>query len=301
MKTICLLTIVAVHACWLTAVSADVTQLTTTCSDPGGGRMTNATVVMDSSIGGVIGFCTNRSGEYTAKLGYAGQLHDLVALQVSATPTTVQETATRQLVALGQFDDDTAGDLSDLASWRVVTGALVSVGSDGLATAATVYQNTTGTVAAQHDGKSGTQVLLVLNADPDNYGSYASDGIHDNWQVDYFGLNNPNAAPGEDPDNDGGDNEYEWITGTHPSDSASLFQVVGIEPVSGVSTQKDISFDPTFTSRTYQVVSCEALTSGVWTALGSYQESTNGTERTVRHVNATNTPTFYRVRVIYNP
>ena len=64
----------------------------------------------------------------------------------------------------------------------------------------------------------------------------------------------------------------------------------------------DVAFDPTFTSRTYQVVSCEGLTSGVWTALGSYQETTNGTEeRTVRHLTATNNPTFYRVQVSYDP
>jgi len=58
-------------------------------------------------------------------MGYTGQLYDLVALQVSTSPTTVQETATRQLVALGQFNDDTVANMSDAASWRVVTGALV--------------------------------------------------------------------------------------------------------------------------------------------------------------------------------
>jgi hypothetical protein len=213
----------------------------------------------------------------------------------------MNEETTRQLAALGKYDDDTVVDLSDTASWRVVTGALVSVGADGLATAAAVYADTTGTAEAQHNGESDSLVLLVLNSDPDNFGSYAGDGIYDDWQVGYFGVNNPKALPGEDPDEDGGDNEYEWITGTHPSNSASLFQIVDIEPVNGVSTQVDVSFDPTFTSRTYQVVSCEALTSGVWTGLGRFQESTNGTERTVRDLTASNTPVFYRVHVTYTP
>jgi hypothetical protein len=287
---------------WVGAdVSAFGTELSAASLDSGGGRVTNGTVTIDTCVGGVVGWCTNATGGQVAKVGYAGQLYDLVALQVSATPTTVQETATRQLVALGQFDDDTVGDLSDVASWRVVTGALISVGADGLATAATVYQNTTGTAEAKHDGKPDTLVLLVLNTDPDNFGSYAGDGIHDDWQVGYFGVHSTNALPTADPDRDGGNNEYEWITGTHPSNSASLFQIVKIEPVSGVSTQMDISFDPTFTSRTYQVVSVNALTSGAWTALGAFSESTNGTERTVRDLTATNTPVFYRVRVTYEP
>ena len=268
--------------------------------DSGGGPASNGTVRIDMCIGGVVGWCTNAGGQ-VAKVGYAGQLYDLVALEVSAMSTTVQEEATRQLVALGQFDDDTAADLSSTALWQAVSGALASIDGNGLATAAAVYENSTGTAQARHDGKSDTLVLLVLNTDPDNFGGYGSDGIHDDWQVGYFGLNNTNAWPTADPDKDGGDNEYEWITGTHPSNSASLFQIMRLEPVSGVSTQMDLTFDPTFTTRTYQVVSCEALTSGVWTALGSFQETTNGTERTVRHLNATNPPSFYRVRVTYNP
>lgn len=290
----------SVLLCLVTVVRAAAAELSIAGVDCGGGRATDGTVTIDSSVGGVVGWCTNSGGQ-VAKVGYAGQLYDLVALQVSANPASVDEEGTRQLVAVGQYDDDTVGALSDTASWRVVTGALVSVDADGLATAAAVYRNTTGTAEAKHNGKSDTQVLLVLNADPDNFGSYGGDGIHDDWQVGYFGVNNPKGASGEDPDEDGGDNEYEWITGTHPSNSASLFQIVEIEPVSGVSTQMDISFDPTFTSRTYQVVSCEALTSGVWTALGNFQESTNGTQRTVRDLTATNTPVFYRVRVTYAP
>lgn len=285
----------------LVAASANEAGFDAVSVDSGGGRMTNGNVVIDTSMGGVVGWCTNGTGAQVAKVGYAGQLFDLVALQVRANPTLVNEESTRQLVALGRFDDDTVADLSDIALWRVVNGALASIGADGLATAAAVYQNTTGTAEATRDGKSDTLVLMILNTNPDNFGSYAGDGLHDSWQIGYFGLDNPDAAPGEDPDEDGGDNEYEWITGTNPNNSTSLFQIVGIEPVSGVSTQMDVSFDPTFTSRTYQVVSCEALTSGVWTALGSYQETTNGTERTVRHLNATNNPTFYRVRVTYDP
>ena len=285
----------------LVAASANAAEFDAVSVDSGGGRITNGNVVVDTCVGGVVGWCTNGTGTQVAKVGYAGQIYDLIVLQVSANPTSVNEEAMRQLVALGQFDDDTVGDLSGVVSWRVVNGALAYIGADGLATAAAVYQDTTGTAEATRYGKSDTLVLMVLNTDPDNYGSYAGDGLHDSWQIGYFGLDNPDAAPGEDPDEDGVDNEYEWVTGTNPNNSTSLFQIVGIEQVSGVSTQMDVTFDPTFTSRTYQVVSCEVLTSGVWTALGSWQETSNGTERTVRDLNATNNPTFYSVRVTYDP
>lgn len=289
----------AFAAVTLMLVVAKAAELCAVSVDSGGGRATNGTVVIDTCVGGTVGWCTNGTATQVAKVGYAGQIYDLITLQVGANPTSVNEEATRQLVALGQFDDDTVADLSDVVLWRVVNGALASVGADGLATAAAVYEDTTGTAEAEHDGKSDSVVLLVLNTNPDNFGSYAGDGLHDNWQIGYFGLENPDAAPGNDPDGDGGDNEYEWITGTHPGNSNSLFRIVGIEPVSG--TQMDIAFDPAFTSRTYQVVSCEALTSGVWTALGSYKETTNGTERTVQDLDATNNPVFYRVRVTYDP
>ena len=45
-------------------------------------------------------------------------------------------------------------------------------------------------------GSTGSLNLTVLNVNQDNFGSYAGDGIGDDWQVQYFGLpSNPAAGP----------------------------------------------------------------------------------------------------------
>jgi endonuclease/exonuclease/phosphatase family metal-dependent hydrolase len=51
------------------------------------------------------------------------------------------------------------------------------------------------------------------------------------WQIQYFGsTNNPNAAPGADPDGDGMNNLAEFMAGTIPTNSASVFRITTIAP-----------------------------------------------------------------------
>jgi len=51
------------------------------------------------------------------------------------------------------------------------------------------------------------------------------------WQIQYFGsTNNPNAAPGADPDCDGMNNLAEFMAGTIPTNSASVFRITTIAP-----------------------------------------------------------------------
>ena len=56
------------------------------------------------------------------------------------------------------------------------------------------------------------------------------------WQIQYFGsTNNPNAAPGADPDRDGQNNLAEFLTGTNPTNSASGLQITSV-----VATGNDV-------------------------------------------------------------
>jgi PKD repeat protein len=49
------------------------------------------------------------------------------------------------------------------------------------------------------------------------------------WQVSYFGdLNNPQAAPGADPDGDGQNNMAEYLSDTVPTNSASALRITSV-------------------------------------------------------------------------
>ncbi len=91
---------------------------------------------------------------------------------------------------------------SDVA-WASAVYPLASIDSNGLATAASVYATTNGVFSGFYLGLSSTGLVAVIDSNPDNYGSYAGDGIPDSWQVQYFGTNNPKAAPGIDADGTG--------------------------------------------------------------------------------------------------
>ncbi|HXI85687.1 MAG TPA: PKD domain-containing protein [Verrucomicrobiae bacterium] len=54
------------------------------------------------------------------------------------------------------------------------------------------------------------------------------------WQVQYFGsTTNPAATAGADPDGDGQNNLAEFLTGTDPTNSASVFHIIAVTPQGG--------------------------------------------------------------------
>lgn len=204
------------------------TELTAKGLDSGGGRITVGAVTIDGSVGGIAGISTNAGAATQAKSGYAGQLYDLVSLQVTASPTSITEYATSQLDASGIFDDDTTGLLGGTASWSVVAGPLASISASGLATPTNVYENTLASGRATFDGCTGTVVILVVDSNPDDYGLYAADGLPDGWQVGYFGIGNADAAPGANPDSDAMANLAEFLADTNPTNGASILMVTNI-------------------------------------------------------------------------
>lgn len=193
--------------------------------DAGGRRGTSTAYSHDGSLGGVFGIATGGAPSHAVKAGYTGQLTDGIGLQVIASPSTVNETETRQLSAFQMLDDQTSDALPATdVTWSVLNGPLTSITSAGLATGGTVYQNTAATAQGSHGGSTGVLFLTVLDTIPDNFGTYASDGLGDDWQVQYFGENNPLAAPLIDSDGDGINNLLEFVLNGNPvfSDSSIL-------------------------------------------------------------------------------
>ena len=268
----------------------------TDSADAGGKRTTSAAYTNDGSLGGITGISTVAAPAETAKHGYVGQLYDVTGLTLTAATLNVNETATLQLGAWLALDDATflAVPTASVA-WSVTNGPL-TINATGLATGGVVFQNTAATAQGIHLGYTGTLGLTVVNTLPDNFGTYAGDGLDDDWQNQYFGLNNPNAAPTQDPDGDGQTNLFEFTAGLIPTSPASRFNLT-LAPVTGQPTQKRAIFSPIVAGRTYSVEYRTSLTAGTWQPLTGTTQSDNGAERTITDTSATGTAKFYRVNV----
>lgn len=262
----------------------------------GGGRVSSANYTLDTAFGSSGGAAA--SAGVLGESGYAGQLYDVTGLVLGAIPASIDEGGTRQLIAHATLDDATLPDTAatDVA-WSVVAGPLTGIDATGLASAGLVYQNTAATAQGDWRRVSGTLELTVLDRLPDNFGSYAGDGIDDDWQEDHFGLDNPEAAPGMDPDGDGQDNRFEFLADLVPTDPSSRF-LLWVVAVTGQPTQRNLVFEPVSADRSYTVLRSTDLTGSSWDPLpGTPPVSDNGNQRTVIDTQATELKKFYRVEI----
>jgi len=265
--------------------------------DAGGVKATSAAYSNDGSVGGIGGMSASSTPLFTAKHSYVGQLYDVTGISLAANPLNVNEGTTSQLTGNAVLDDATFLPLASTAlSWGVSSGPISSIDPSGLATAGNVYRDTAAVVHRDFLGKSGALTLMVLNVGSDDFGAYAGDGIDDAWQVQYFGLNNPNAAPTADPDGDGQNNLFEYIAGTNPADPLSTFQL-SIAPVARQPGQQNLIFSPRFSSRSYTVQFRDDLSAGSFAPLLGTATADNGVQRTVTDLNATDASRFYRVQI----
>ena len=273
-------------------------SIATDTADAGGKRATSASYTNDGSAGGVAGLSTVAAPAETAKAGYIGQLYDVTGLMVSGA-SSVNETATLQLAAW-QFLDDTSllAVSANSVAWGVVSGPVSGISVAGLATAGTVYQATAASVQGAFGGFTGTLNLTVLDTIPDNFGSYAGDGVGDDWQVQYFGQPpNANAGPAVDFDHTGQTNLFKYIAGLNPLDPASRFTLT-VQSVPGQPAQKNLVFAPRLTDRTYTVTSRPALTTGSYVPLTNPSAPSDaGPQRTITDLGATGAAKFYRVEI----
>ena len=221
---------------------------------PGGGAVQSGsvTVTAEISVGNAIagGVSNVTAGGVQWKGNFVGQLYDPVAIEVSGTPTSINETATTQLAASAVMDDDTTLllDPNDL-TWSVMAGPFSGITTGGLASSTNVFQNEVGMLRGTWQMLEDIENISVLNVGNDDFGSYAGDGLDDDWQVGFFGLDNPDAAPGEDPDGDDQDNQFENLAGVDPTDANSKFDV-RLERVPGQPDQTRAVLPPFLLDRT---------------------------------------------------
>jgi len=152
------------------------------------------------------------SADYALRSGFSGQLLDAVEMRLAdADPgIALNERASRQLGASLLYDDGTSAPLAaEWIAWSVQSGPLAAIDSGGMATAGSVYQDSSAVVLAVHQDFAETLEIQVVNTGNDDFGQYAGDGLSDIWQVGYFGEENANAGPSNDPDSDGLNNLQE--------------------------------------------------------------------------------------------
>jgi len=243
----------------LASVSA-FAALTASTVDCGGRHASSSNYAIDGSIGGVAGCSSAASSAVMARGGYPGQLYDAKTLQLNASPAAVNETSNCQLSAVAIMTDNTFLPIPATGViWSSFSWPITSISASGMVTTTNVYQNTAATVNASYQSISAALVLMVLNVNNDDFGIYANDGIPDWWQVQYFGLSNPNAGPLHDPDGDGVDNCHEYVADTNPTNAQSYLHIERLARTAGYATYFQAQ-----TNQSYILYYSTNLGSGKW-------------------------------------
>jgi hypothetical protein len=166
------------------------------------------------------------STNYSLRSGFAGQLASVSFIDLSLSPGSLAETGSGQLSAELIFTDGTRSPLPAIAvTWSIQQGPLVTISPDGLVTADTVSQDTPAQIRGLNAGRSGELTINVRETIADNFPPYDGDRLSDRWQVDHFGLNNPDGAPTANPDGDVLNNLQEYAFGLDPNSGAITRQL----------------------------------------------------------------------------
>ena len=138
----------------------------------------------------------------------------------------------------------------------------------------------------------------MINVSNDDLPGYTGDGIDDAWQVQYYGLNNPHAAPNFVSDGSGLTNSFKYTAGLVPNNPASKF-TLGNTPVNDQPGKQSITFSPIVAGRNYIVQFSLDLSAGSWQPLTGFTQSDNGIVRTVTDLSAGPLGTYKYVWDLY--
>jgi len=133
-------------------------------------------------------------------------------------------------------------------------------------------------------------LITVGNRSSSSWG----DGIPDTWRLLWFGtIYNPQSAADADPDGDGASNWEEYVAGTNPLDSTSVFQVL---PGSSAAPSSFTLQWSSVANKSYTIQSSFSISPGNWTTLASNILG-NGQTMQWTDSNATGKAQFYRALV----
>ncbi len=269
----------------------------------GGGRVSNAggTLVVDVSVGdpasGVVSNVTG--GGVRTKGNFIGQLVDPVSLAINGSPNPVNEGGTSQLSGIVTMDDGTTLHPSATAiAWSVGFGPVASLTLGGLVTTAPVLGPTSARLNGTFQGVAdpdGTLLNVIDTGESDTFQQYAADQIDDGWQIAYFGLPpNANAAPTADPDGDGRNNRFEFLSGFVPTDPGSFFQFT----ITGLNASvADLRLNKVIPGRTYRVKANTDLIATPTLVGAPFTVASEQTDRLFQDAAATGGKKFYYLEI----
>jgi len=282
---------------WSVCPGETLYQLTVQAIGAGGRQSAAGNYSNLGSLGGIGGSTASENGSTVARPGFPGQLFEVVGIFLPDEALVLDEWASCRLSPAANLDDGSTLEVNPAdADWTVLSGPVGSIPPDGLLVADNVYMDQPASVRMNYIDQSVELALLIRNVGDDDFGSYAGDQLPDDWQVDYFGVDNPDAGPGKDPDSDGQNNQFEQAAGLDPNNPESRFHL-HIENVPGQSTQKRIIFSPRFASREYTVEFQEDFLISSFAPLPASSVADAGLQRTVTDLQATSPARFYRVRI----
>lgn len=267
--------------------------------DGGGGRATGACYVANGSFPDIGGVSAAESPLLAVKAGYVGRLNEATGLTVTSTPVNVNEGGTSQLGGVALMDDGTRSCLTPgQIIWIAGSPAIAGINGNGLLTAGVVYTATLARVDGAYMGVTGSTYSLVLDNEPDNCGSYSGDGLPDWWQVQHFGTDNPDAAPGAKQPGSKENNLFKYTAGLDPTNPASYFHL-DIARISNLADRVNIVFSPRLADRTYILEMRTNMLAGDFDPLSGGLTNDNGSVRVVTDPGASNTSRFYRIRISF--
>lgn len=298
MKSILLCLLISFSACFAAERSSTGYHITADAVIAAGQRSASAGYTNTSSAGAIVGVASEPDA--VMKHGYIGQLYELAGFGVLAAGNTIDEAGTLQLTPGRLADDGTGFTLPGVSAvWSVLSGPLASVSSNGLVTASLVGADAAALVRGVFEGQTFDLPLTVRDTIADNFGAYAADGIADSWQLQFFGADNPLAAPDADATGTGQRNLFKFIAGLNPIDRNAPNAVFesSIDDVPGQPGRMSFTFSPRFGDRLYVVKYRTSLTEGMWLPLVNFTIFDSGTTRTVTDLDADGMQRFYHVEI----
>jgi hypothetical protein len=266
----------------------------------GAGRSSSASYQQVAGTAAVGGSAENTGPpSLVVNAGFVAQHYTITGAQGSVAPSSnLPERAVAQLGLVLTTDSATTVGLAPAETpWAVTSGPVTVNDANDEVTAGTVYEKTGALVTASYGGFVAQVPLTIGNTDLDDFGTYAGDGLDDEWQVAFFGEDNPDAAPDRDPDGDGQSNEFEFTAGLRPDDRLSRF-FFRLEGVSGEPTHRNLVFGPIKFGRTYRVLSSTTLQGF---APQTLPFTNDGSTRTAVDENAVEKNKFYQIEIGRQP